>query len=185
MVEKVLAKDAKINKIYLTKGGNAVDKYEKEHLWGFYPVRVLKKVTNDAGEVTKVTVFTPWQTKLDLEPDYLLKITDLQTIPTETTPGDLLLSVKRISTDDEAPSEYIEKLKEVKEEEQVREDSQRGNKETIIEELKKGTSTKQIVEKIEGMDYHAVYSFIQQLRKKGTYEIQKIGKGTYKIVPRK
>ena len=183
MAEKVLAKDAKVNSIYLTKGGKQVDKHGKEHLWGFFPVRVLKKLTNDADEITKVIVFTPWQTKLDLEPDYPLEITDLQTLPTETTP--LLLGAKKISTDDNAPPEYVEKLKDTKEEEHVREDSQRGNKEIIIEELEKGTSTKQIAEKIEGMDYRAVYGYIQQLKKKGTYEIQKVGKGTYKIVPRK
>jgi len=179
MAEKVLAKDAEINKIYLTKGGKQVDSKDKEHLWGFHPVRILKKETKD-DEVTKVIVFTPWQTKLDLEPDYPLEVTNLQTLPTETTP--VLIGAKKVSTDDEAPSGYVEKLKTTKKEERVREDPQRTEKDIIVEELKKGTPTKQIAEKIKGMDYRAVYGFIQQLKKKGTYRIQKVEKGAFKIV---
>lgn len=180
MAEKVLAKDAKINKIYLTKGGKQVDAQSKEHLWGFHPVRVLKKETKDDDEVKKVIVFTPWETKLGLEPDYPLEVTDLQTLPTETTP--MLINAKRISTDDEAPPEYVEKLKDTKKEEQVRESPNKGDKELIVAELWKGTPLKEFAKKLTRMDYATAYIYIRQLQKKGIYKIQKLGKGVFKIV---
>lgn len=179
MAEKVLAKDTKINKIYLTKGGKQVDTQSKEHLWGFHPVRVLKKETKD-DEVTKVIVFTPWETKLGLEPNYPLEATDLQTLPTETTP--VLINSKKVSTDNEAPPGYVEKLKGAKKEEQVRESPNKGDKELIVAELRKGTPLKEFAKKLTRMDYPTAYIYIRQLQKKGIYKIQKLGKGVFKIV---
>jgi len=178
MAEKVLAKDAEINSVYLTRGGKQVDAKGKESLWGFHPVRVLRKEFQK-DEIIKVAVLTPWDTELPLDPNYPLEVTDLQTLPAESTS---ILTDRKVSFDDEAPPEYIEKLKTTKKEEQVREDPHKDNKSIVVEELKKGTPLKQIVEKVEGMDYHAVYSYVSQLKKNGVYKIQKVGKGIFKIV---
>lgn len=179
MTERILAEDAEVNKIYLTKGGKQVDTKDKEHLWGFHPVRILKKVVRD-DEVIKVIVFTPWQTELDLEPDYPLEITDLQTLPTETTP--MLIHAKRVSTDDNAPLEYVEKLKDTKKEEQVRESPNKRDKELIVAGLREGTPLKVIAKKLTRMNYSTAYIYVRQLQKKGIYRIQKLAKGTFKIV---
>lgn len=237
MAEKILAKDAKINSIYLTRGGKQVDTKGAGSLWGFYPVRVIRKVIKDnteeikttviemvkgygvevpddwqgpvqfgikmvydgvtlnnsqkeavekkikemksQEEVLRVIVFTPWQTELDLLPDYPLEVTDLQTLPASDH-FNIPIKTTKISTDEEAPPEYVEELKNVKEEEQAPENKQRNHKDTILEELGKGTPIKKIAE-MTGMIYQNVYGAVLQLKKKG-YKIQKVGKGTFQIV---
>lgn len=185
MADKILAKDAAINSIYLTRGGKQKTVDGKVCLWGFHPVRVSSmKLIDD--KVAKVVVFTPWKTELLLNPDYPLEITDLQTLPAVSTP--IMIKAEKISSDDEAPAEYVKKLKSAKREEQVQEDPQKDNKAKIFEELKEGTPTKQIVEKIKGMDYRAVYGYINQLEKdlakEGVYRLLKLKKGVFKIEER-
>ena len=244
MAEKILAKDAKINNIYLTKGGKQVDTKGTESLWGFYPVRVIKKVVKDNTEkikaaavemiegygieipdnwlgpidsgfkitydginldvpqkeavekkikemkgheeITRVIVFTPWQTELDLSPNYPLEAADLQILPS-SDPADHFINqpktgVTKISSDGEAPSEYIEKLQDIKEGEQAPENIKKTDsfKDSILDALEKGIPVKQIAKEL-STKYLKVYCYIQQLQKKG-YKIQKIGKGIFQIV---
>jgi biotin operon repressor len=211
LAEKILAKDAKTSNIYLTRGGKQIDSSGKECLWGFHPVKILKKVTKRdllltkaieletakyfsegeqlrkeaekfKDETVRVVVLTPWQTELDLSPDYPLEIVDLKTLPTEFNSA--LIGTTKISVDDEAPFEYIEKLKACGEKKQEEEEEiihkEKSNKDKIIEELKKGTPIKQIAEKI-GIKDSNVYSCMQSLKLKG-YKVKKVGKGTFKIV---
>jgi len=239
MAEKILAKDAKINSIYLTRGGKQADTKEAGSLRGFYPVRAIRKVIKDnteeikttviemvkgygvevpddwqgpvqfgikmvydgvtlntsqkeavekkikemksQEEVLRVIVFTPWQTELDLLPDYPLEVTDLQTLPSEDHFINRLIKSTKISiaiTNEEAPPEYIEELKNIKEEEQAPENVQKNY--VILKELEKGTPITKIA-KMTGKSYQNVYQKVKQLQKKG-YKIQKVGKGTFQIV---
>lgn len=180
MAEKILAKDSKIGSIYLTKGGRQIDSQNKETFWGFYSVRIIKKINNEEGEIKRVVVFTPWQTELNLPPDYSLEVTDLKVLSTDFNP--ILTGATKISTDDEAPPEYIKKLKSLEKKEQVSEISYKNKdkKEALLEELKKGSSINEIA-KILNKTSSNIYVSINNLKKKG-YKIKKVEKGVFKLV---
>jgi len=185
MSEKILAKDAQLGSIYLTRGGKQLDETKKECLWGFHPVQVLKRENGLDGNLKRVIVYTPWGTELALNPDYPLETTDLQTLPVETI-NPALINTTKVSGDESAPEEYVQKLKEIKKEQSQEKSSEEGSKpktkfesQQILEELKKGTPVKEMA-KILKLDYRVVYGHIQQLKKK--FKIQKIGKGTFQLV---
>jgi hypothetical protein len=184
MAEKVAAKDAQVGTIYLTRGGKQLDSAKKECLWGFYPVKVLGKTTGEDGTIKNVVVGTPWGTEIQLKLDYPLEISDLKELPAEISSP--LANTTKISQDEEAPVEYVQKLKEALKvgevegaEKESRNKTSKFEHQQIVEELKKGTSVKEMT-KIVKMEYRAIYSIIQQLKKK--YRIQKVEKGTFKIV---
>jgi len=184
MSEKILAKDAQLGSIYLTRGGKQLDDAKKECLWGFHPVQVLRYENGPDGSLKRVIVYTPWGTELVLNPDYPLETTDLQTLPVETV-NPVLINTTKVS-DENAPEEYVQKLKEIKKEQPQENSSKEGNKpktkfecQQILEELKKGTPVKEMA-KILKLDYRVVYGHIQQLKKK--FKIQKVGKGIFQLM---
>lgn len=184
MSEKILAKDAKLGSIYLTRGGKQLDETKKECLWGFHPVQILRRENGPDGNLKRVVVYTPWGTELVLNPDYLLEVTDLQTLPVGTV-NPVLINTTKVS-EEEAPEEYMQKLKEIKKEQSQGKSSEEGSKpktkfesQQILEELKKGTPVKEMA-KILKLDYRVVYGHIQQLKKK--FKIQKVGKGIFQLV---